>query len=86
MKKIILASGEIILNIFVVLVILVAIIGAVPMFKYGQAAAGMVMLVGYIGGVVLVTFLIYLLIDIRDKMAENNALLRYKIQNETEKS
>ncbi|MDD2566915.1 MAG: hypothetical protein PHS10_02920 [Thiovulaceae bacterium] len=81
MKKIILASGEIILNAFVIAFIIFAIISVIPMFQYGQALLGTLTLIAYLGAVTITTFLIYLLIDIRDKIAENNTLVRYQIQN-----
>jgi len=42
----------------------------------GQAGIGIAMILFSAIGVIVMSFLIYIIIDIRDKLSENNTLLR----------
>ncbi|MCT7615830.1 hypothetical protein [Aliarcobacter butzleri] len=80
MKSMILAMGEVLLNIFVILGILMGIFSI-----FSAGAQGL--LIGFIIIIVVVitTFLLYLLIDIKDKISENNQLLKEISKNNTNK-
>ena len=75
MKNMILAMGEMLLNIFVILGILIGIISIL------DGAQGIVFGIIIMVVVVITTFLLYLLIDIRDKISENNELLNEILKN-----
>ena len=75
MKNMILAMGEVLLNIFVILGILIGIISIL------DGAQGIVFGIIIMVVVVITTFLLYLLIDIRDKISENNELLNEILKN-----
>lgn len=75
MKNIILAMGEVLLNIFVILGILIGIISIL------DGAQGILFGIIIMIVVVITTFLLYLLIDIRDKISENNELLKEIFKN-----
>ena len=78
MKTLILNLGQLVLNIGVILGFIGAVITALPYFKYGQTMIGIFTVVGISLGVVIASFVLYLLIDIRDKISENNQLLQKK--------
>ena len=71
----ILAMGEVLLNIFVILGILIGIISIL------DGAQGILFGIIIMIVVVITTFLLYLLIDIRDKISENNELLNEILKN-----
>ena len=73
MEKIIHKSGDMLIGIGVFLGILIVIISA---FKYGQSTIVIGAIIFILFTVVFSSFLIYILIDIRDKIAENNSLLK----------
>ena len=73
MKNIIHKSSDILIGIGVFFGILIVVISA---FKYGQSAAVIGVIIFILFTVVFSSFLIYILIDIRDKIAENNLLLK----------
>ncbi len=75
MKNMILAMGEVLLNIFVILGILIGIISIL------DGAQGILFGIIIMIVVVITTFLLYLLIDIRDKISENNELLNEILKN-----
>ena len=75
MKNMILAMGEVLLNIFVILGILIGIISIL------DGAQGILFGIIIMIVVVITTFLLYLLIDIRDKISENNELLKEIFKN-----
>ena len=75
MKNMILAMGEMLLNIFVILGILIGIISIL------DGAQGIVFGIIIMVVVVITTFLLYLLIDIRDKISENNEFLKEIFKN-----
>lgn len=75
MKNMILAMGEVLLNIFVILGILIGIISIL------DGAQGILFGIIIMIIVVITTFLLYLLIDIRDKISENNELLNEILKN-----
>lgn len=75
MKKFILSVGEELLSLFVIIAILIG----VAFFFYGVSTGelfyGLFTGIALIVGVIIATFLLYLLIDIRDKSKETNELL-----------
>lgn len=71
LKQFILSTGETLLGIFVIIGLIVAV---VSMLNGG--AGGVVLAISILVIVVSVTFLLYLLIDIRDKSIETNKLLK----------
>jgi len=71
LKQFILSAGETLLGIFVIIGLIVAVIS---MFNGG--AGGVILALSILVIVVSVTFLLYLLIDIRDKSIETNKLLK----------
>jgi hypothetical protein len=75
MKNMILAMGEVLLNIFVILGILIGLISIL------DGAQGILFGIIIMIVVVITTFLLYLLIDIRDKISENNELLKEIFKN-----
>ena len=75
MKNMILAMGEVLLNIFVILGILIGIISIL------DGAQGILFGIIIMIVVVITTFLLYLLIDIRDKISEKNEWLNEILKN-----
>ena len=70
MKKFILGIGETLLGLLVIIGILFAIIATF------SSPTGLIVGITIILGIVSITFLLYLLIDIRDKSIETNKLLK----------
>ncbi|WP_198305681.1 hypothetical protein [Arcobacter vandammei] len=70
MKDLILNIGEKVLNIFVIIGIIAVVISGLSMGFSGI----FVILIGIVS-IIMTTFLLYLLIDIRDKSAKTNELL-----------
>lgn len=76
MKNFILSMGESLLNFFVIIGILIAIISAAKGGTYGVLTA-----IAIIVFVIAITFLLYLLIDIRDKITEQTQEMKKAIRN-----
>lgn len=70
-KKFVVQFGEIIINILVVLGLLAAIITGFGAMKW-SFIGGLITLIGGVAGVVVLAFVIYLLIDIRDNLKNLN--------------
>lgn len=71
LKQFILSAGETLLGIFVIIGLIVAVIS-----MFNGSAGGVILALSILVIVVSVTFLLYLLIDIRDKSIETNKLLK----------
>lgn len=72
-KKFVVQFGEIIINILVVLGLLAAVIAGFGAMKW-YFIGGLITLVGGVAAVVVLAFVIYLLIDIRDNLKNLNPL------------
>jgi uncharacterized membrane protein len=71
LKNIIVKSGEIIINVLVVLGLLGSLIAGFTAMSY-SFIGGLMTLIGGVAGVVIVAFVVYLLIDIRDNLKQLN--------------
>ena len=72
LKNLIVKSGEIIINTLVVLGLLGSLIAGFGAMSY-SFIAGIMTLVGGVAGVIVLAFVIYLLIDIRDNLKNLNS-------------
>ncbi len=72
-KKFVVQFGEIIINILVVLGLLAAVIAGFGAMKW-SFIGGLITLFGGVAAVVVLAFVIYLLIDIRDNLKNLNPL------------
>lgn len=72
-KKFVVQFGEIIINILVVLGLLAAVIAGFGTMKW-SFIGGLITLFGGVAAVVVLAFVIYLLIDIRDNLKNLNPL------------
>jgi len=72
------------LSVAVLLGFIAGIMVSLPFFKTGQIVIGITMICLYSIGVIIVSFFLYILIDIRDKIAQSNELLKEKSINEKE--
>jgi len=79
MKNFILSMGQLVLNVSVILGFVGAVISSLPYFSHNQLILGVLTIIGISIGVIIASFLAYLIIDIRDKLAENNQLLKNKV-------
>lgn len=77
MKNFILKMGESLLNVAVFVAILGVIITGIEKMSsyYGSFLQGSLIIIGGILIIIISTFFLYLLIDIRDKSAKTNELL-----------
>lgn len=71
LKNIIVKSGEIIINVLVILGLLGSLIAGFGAMSY-SFIGGLMTLIGGVAGVIIVAFVIYLLIDIRDNLKQLN--------------
>ncbi|OCL84189.1 hypothetical protein [Arcobacter porcinus] len=78
MKKIILGLGEQLLNVFVILGFIVAIVIILIGLFGGNFIQSLIIGIAILFSVVFTTFLLYLLIDIKDKVSKTNELLSKK--------
>lgn len=70
-KKIVVQFGEIIINVLVALGLVASLIAGFGAMSY-SFIGGLLTLIGGVCGVVIVAFVIYLLIDIRDNLKQLN--------------
>jgi pilus assembly protein TadC len=70
-KKYVVQFGELIINVLVCLGLLGVLISSIGAMSY-SFMAGLMMLIGGVAGVVLVAFVVYILIDIRDQLKQLN--------------
>lgn len=71
LKNFIIQSGELIINALVVIGLLIALIAGISAMQFSFMGGLMALLAG-VAGVVLLAFVLYLLIDIRDNLKELN--------------
>lgn len=71
LKNIIVKSGEIIINVLVILGLLGSLIAGLTAMSY-SFIGGLMTLIGGVSGVIIVAFVVYLLIDIRDNLKQLN--------------
>ncbi len=71
LKEFIVKSGEMIINVFVVLGFISSIISGLATMRFSFFGGLMTMCIG-VAVVILVTFVLYLLIDIRDNLKQLN--------------
>lgn len=71
LKNLIVTSGELIINVLVILGLLGSLIAGFAAMSY-SFMGGLITLIGGIVGVVIVAFVVYLLIDIRDNLKQLN--------------
>lgn len=72
LKNFIIQSGELIINALVVMGLLIALIAGISAMQFSFMGGLMALLAG-IAVVVLLAFVLYLLIDIRDNLKELNS-------------
>ncbi len=72
LKNFIIQSGELIINALVVIGLLIALIAGISAMQFSFMGGLMALLAG-VAGVVLLAFVLYLLIDIRDNLKELNS-------------
>lgn len=67
LKSFIITSGELIINALVIIGLIVAVFGGLAAMKF-SFFGGLLTLISGVAGVVLVAFILYILIDIRDNL------------------
>ncbi len=67
LKNFIITSGELIINALVIIGLIVAVIGGLAAMKF-SFFGGILTLLSGVAGVVLVAFILYIMIDIRDNL------------------
>ena len=72
LKNFIIQSGELIINALVVIGLLIALIAGISAMQFSFMGGLMALLAG-VAGVLLLAFVLYLLIDIRDNLKELNS-------------
>ena len=72
LKKFIIQSGELIINVLVLVGLLIALVSGIGAMKY-SFIMGLVTLLTVVAGVILLAFVLYLLIDMRDNLKQLNA-------------
>jgi len=72
LKNFIIQSGELIINVMVVVGLLIALVAGISAMKY-SFIMGLVTLLTGVAGVILLAFVLYLLIDMRDNLKQLNA-------------
>ena len=69
LKNLIIKSGELIINVIVIIGVLFGVISGLAMMRY-SFFSGLILMITSIAGVVMLAFFVYLLIDIRDNLVE----------------
>ncbi len=72
LKNFIIQSGELIINILVVIGLLIALVSGIGAMQF-SFMMGLVTLLAGVAGVILLAFVLYLLIDMRDNLKQLNA-------------
>jgi hypothetical protein len=71
LKNFIITSGELIINVLVVIGLIIAVIGGFTAMQF-SFFGGLLTLLSGAAGVVLLAFILYILIDIRDNLKQLN--------------
>lgn len=71
LKNLVIQSGEIIINVMVVLGLFGSLIAGFGAMSY-SFIGGLMTLIGGVSGVIVIAFVVYLLIDIRDNLKQLN--------------
>lgn len=72
LKNFIIQSGELIINVLVVIGLLIALVSGIGAMQF-SFMMGLVTLLAGVAGVILLAFVLYLLIDMRDNLKQLNA-------------
>ena len=71
LKDLIVKSGELIINVLVILGLISSVLAGFAAMSY-SVIGGLMTMIGGVAGVIVVAFVVYLLIDIRDNIKQLN--------------